>query len=115
MPNKNNKRRRNNNRPNPIPGAPSPHPPLKSRRLARKITTQFHKVTTLASRAQADGDLVLAERLGKEAEEMREGYQEASRLSTRFHSTSRWVLKVLSEMGWSSSSNSGVACGEGGG
>lgn len=47
---------------------------------------------------------------------MREGYQEASRLSTRFHSTSRWVLKVLSEMGWSNNSNSsGVAGDEGGG
>ena len=42
---------------------------------------------------------------------MREGYQEASRLSTRFHSTSRWVLKVLGEFGWSGGGGGGGVSG----
>ena len=53
-------------------------------------------------RAKAKNDRASVEKIQKQIDEMggREEYQRASQLSTKFHSTSRWVLKVLAQKGW---------------
>ena len=83
----------------PVPLAP---PPLKSRKKARKVTSLFHKLTQQMDRAKAKNDVEAIDRLEGEIDEMggREEYQRASQLSTKFHSTSKWVLKVLGNKGW---------------
>ena len=82
-----------------VPLAP---PPLKSRKKARKVTSLFHKLTQQMDRAKAKNDVKAITRLVGEIDEMggREEYQRASQLSTKFHSTSKWVLKVLGNKGW---------------
>jgi len=88
-------KKRRNRRPRPIAARPTQ---MKSRKKARQITTQFHKITSLVSQAEACDDHATVDRLNSQVEAMWEDYQEASRLSTKFHSTSRWVLRVLSEL-----------------
>eukprot|EP00634_Sargassococcus_sp_CCMP2135_P000354 CAMPEP_0198672202 /NCGR_PEP_ID=MMETSP1467-20131203/89932_1 /TAXON_ID=1462469 /ORGANISM="unid. sp., Strain CCMP2135" /LENGTH=219 /DNA_ID=CAMNT_0044409031 /DNA_START=31 /DNA_END=690 /DNA_ORIENTATION=+ len=58
-------------------------PPVSSRRVARRVTSAFH--------AGSGGD----EERRSGDEEARRTYQEASQLSTRLYSTSRWVVRVL--------------------
>jgi 25S rRNA (adenine2142-N1)-methyltransferase len=75
---------------------------MKSRKKARKVTTLFHKYTRERDTAQEQGKAVDVERLDRLIEEMggRTEYQRASQVSTSFHSTSKWVLGVLSRNGW---------------
>ncbi|GMH58642.1 hypothetical protein TrST_g7223 [Triparma strigata] len=71
---------------------------LKSRTLARKITTKFHKLT---SRKEAEKDPKRIRELEEEIEEMggRDAYQKASQLNTSIFSTSKWVWGKLSHTG----------------
>ncbi len=86
-------------RPRPI--AP---PPMKSRKKSRQITSLFHKLTQKMDQAKASDpqDKETIQKIQAQIDDMggREEYQRASQLSTKFHSTSRWVLKVLGQMGW---------------
>jgi len=72
---------------------------MKSRKLARKITTKFHKLNTLLSSTETSQEEL--ERVGKEMEEMggRARYQEASQLSTKHFSTSKWVIGRIQSLG----------------
>lgn len=90
---------KNSKKKRPVPLAP---PALKSRKKARKVTSLFHKLTQQMDRARAKNDEEGILRISGEIYEMggREEYQRASQLSTKFHSTSRWVLKVLGSKGW---------------
>lgn len=80
----------------------APPPMMRSRKKARKVTTLFHKYTRERDTAQELGKTVEVERLDRLIEEMggRTEYQRASQVSTSFHSTSKWVLGVLSRNGW---------------
>lgn len=84
----------------PVPLAPPPE--MKSRKRARKVTSLFHKLTRELAEAELEDDQEKIQILQKQIEEMggREEYQRASQLSTKFHSTSKWVLKVIREKGW---------------
>mmetsp|Transcript_3009 Transcript_3009/g.3504 ORF Transcript_3009/g.3504 Transcript_3009/m.3504 type:complete len:357 (-) Transcript_3009:216-1286(-) len=84
----------------PVPIAPPPE--MKSRKKARQVTSLFHKLTRQMEEAKEKGETKTVESLLKKIDEMggREEYQRASQLSTKFHSTSRWVLKVLGRKGW---------------
>lgn len=75
---------------------------MKSRKRARKITTQFHKLTHEKERAVQQGDTATVEQLDQALHAMggRSEYQRASQLSTSFHSTSKWVLGSLTRRGW---------------
>ena len=55
-------------------------PPISSRRVARRVTSEFHQLTGPDERARAR-------------------YQEASQLSTRLYSTSKWILGELRRLG----------------
>eukprot|EP00557_Chaetoceros_sp_GSL56_P006502 CAMPEP_0176504302 /NCGR_PEP_ID=MMETSP0200_2-20121128/15857_1 /TAXON_ID=947934 /ORGANISM="Chaetoceros sp., Strain GSL56" /LENGTH=324 /DNA_ID=CAMNT_0017903717 /DNA_START=172 /DNA_END=1142 /DNA_ORIENTATION=+ len=83
----------------PIPLAP---PQMKSRKKARKVTSTFHKLTQQLDQARRNNDQEAVDKIEKEIEQMggREEYQRASQLSTKYHSTSKWVLKVLGQKGW---------------
>lgn len=84
----------------PIPLAPPPT--MQSRKKARIVTTLFHKHTRNRDLALQNNDIEAA----RESEDMieamggREEYQRASVCSTKHHSTSKWVLKVLGRMDW---------------
>lgn len=81
----------------PVPLAP---PALKSRKRARKLTTDFHRLTRQIDHARGDNDKVAV--LNHMIDEMggRVEYQRASQVSTSFFSTSKWVLGVLHRNGW---------------
>ena len=87
-----------------MPLAPPPHAvAMKSRKRARQVTTLFHKYTRekdLAERQGADQATIQAIEDKIEAMGGRKTYQEASQLSTSFHSTSKWVLGYLQRNGW---------------
>ena len=72
--------------------APLVPPPIASRRVARRVTSEFHRLAQDAARAPTAAARAAAERV---LEARRGRYQEASALSTALHSTSRWVLRVL--------------------
>ncbi|GAB5030627.1 Hypothetical protein NocV09_00302930 [Nannochloropsis oceanica] len=80
---------------------------VKSRKRARKIVTQFHKVNDAiavleknASLAPAEKEATRKELEGNlEALGGRAAYQSASQLSVSFHNTSKWVLARLQAMG----------------
>jgi len=82
-----------------VPLAP---PALKSRKKARQVTTQFHKLSRRRDAALQQGDQAQVATLDKAIEEMggREKYQRASQVSTSFHSTSKWVIGYLVRNGW---------------
>jgi 25S rRNA (adenine2142-N1)-methyltransferase len=84
--------------------APLVPPPNKtmSRKRARQVTTQFHKLTRQREAAQQANDEQALQSLEQEITVMggREAYQKASQVSTSFHSTSKWVLAHLSRNGW---------------
>ena len=76
---------------------------MKSRKRARQVTTLFHKYTRekdLAVRKGADATILKEWDDKIEAIGGRKTYQEASQLSTSFHSTSKWVLGYLQRKGW---------------
>ena len=76
--------------------APLVPPPIASRRVARRVTSEFHRLAQDAARAPTAAARAAAERV---LEDRRGRYQEASALSTALHSTSRWVLRVLRRRG----------------
>lgn len=84
----------------PVPLAPPPE--MRSRKRARKVTSLFHKLTRELAEAELRDDQERIHIVKKQIDEMggREEYQRASQLSTRFHSTSKWVLKEIREKGW---------------
>ncbi|GMF64806.1 unnamed protein product [Phytophthora lilii] len=81
-------------------------PRMKSRRKARQVTTNFHRLTHELDRLkqQKPADLEqqkqrserIAE-INKQLDELggRQAYQDASILSTSFHKTSKWVFQLL--------------------
>lgn len=83
----------------PVPLAP---PQMKSRKKARKVTSIFHKLTQQLDQARRNNDQEAVDKIEKEIENMggRQEYQRASQLSTKYHSTSKWVLKKLGQQGW---------------
>jgi 25S rRNA (adenine2142-N1)-methyltransferase len=83
----------------PIPLAP---PELRSRKQARRITTQFHRLTRKRDQAASAGDDDRVRELDRAIEEGggRALYQRASQVSTSYFSTSRWVLGYLVRNGW---------------
>ena len=92
------KKKKNKKRPVPL----APPPSMRSRKRARWVTTRFHKLTRERDLAMARGDDRAAQETQQQIEEMggRQEYQRASQLSTSFHSTSKWVLRVLARLGW---------------
>ena len=74
--------------------------PLKSRKLARTITTQFHVLTHARSSLPPSATAALKE-IDDKLEELggRKSYQEASQLNTSVFSTSKWVVGRLGAMG----------------
>jgi len=83
-----------------IPLAPPPE--MNSRKRARIVTTLFHKHTRNRDIALQENDYERAQECEDEIEKIggREEYQRASVCSTKHHSTSKWVLKVLARMRW---------------
>ena len=75
---------------------------LKSRRLARKITTSFHTLMKERSELEQGGasEAQLSE-LDARIESMggRKVYQDASLVSTSFHKVSKWVFSELTRLG----------------
>ncbi|KAF0692957.1 Aste57867_16003 [Aphanomyces stellatus] len=80
-------------------------PPVKSRRRARELTTEFHRVThelqrlKASKKAKDDETPQRIQELEQRLKEMggREAYQDASILSTSLHKTSRWVFQLLTK------------------
>jgi 25S rRNA (adenine2142-N1)-methyltransferase len=85
----------------PIGGAP-----VKSRRLARSITSQYHVIQNERSLVTQDGTLTEKEReqklqsLEKQMEDMggTNRYQQASIISTQHFKTSKWVASTLTKL-----------------
>lgn len=98
--------RKKKNKKRSAPLAPPPHASMmKSRKRARQVTTLFHKYTREKDEALlregGPNKEVVQELEGKiKAIGGREAYQQASQLSTSFHSTSKWVLGYLQRNGW---------------
>lgn len=84
---------------------PIHEPRMKSRRRARKVTTQFHKLTHEIDRLKQNDQVEEEEKKKKivelkdkiEALGGRKAYQDASILSTSFHRTSKWVFQKLTQ------------------
>ncbi|OQR96217.1 hypothetical protein ACHHYP_16580 [Achlya hypogyna] len=76
-------------------------PPVKSRRRAREITTEFHRVTHELNRLQEskEKDATRQAELEQRLKDLggRQVYQDASILSTSFHRTSKWVFSLLTK------------------
>mmetsp|Transcript_8279 Transcript_8279/g.12021 ORF Transcript_8279/g.12021 Transcript_8279/m.12021 type:complete len:333 (-) Transcript_8279:320-1318(-) len=98
------KRNKNKRKVATKPLAPPPHASqMKSRKRARQVTTLFHKYTRekdLAIKKGASKEVIKGWDDKIEAMGGRKIYQEASQLSTSFHSTSKWVLGYLHCNGW---------------
>jgi 25S rRNA (adenine2142-N1)-methyltransferase len=76
---------------------------IKSRKRARQVTTLFHKYTRQRDLAEQMGDTVTVQQCNRKLQEMggRIAYQQASQLSTKYHSISKtWVLGYLARNGW---------------
>ncbi|GMH57751.1 hypothetical protein TL16_g02458, partial [Triparma laevis f. inornata] len=73
---------------------------MKSRTLARKITTKFHQLTS-KKHALKESDSEAISRIEEELIELggRDAYQKASQLNTSIFSTSKWVWGKLSLTG----------------
>jgi 25S rRNA (adenine(2142)-N(1))-methyltransferase, Bmt2 len=112
------------------PLVPPPHRLLPSRKRARKMTTEFHKLlkeqeqqqkqqqpqeqdekarsscssgTNTEEESTATGgrdERNTLQSVQEQIEKCRQDYQRASQVSTMFHSTSKWVLGVLAQNGW---------------
>ena len=78
---------------------------MKSRRAARKITTEYHrKINEIAKLKQNQQDVPKQKRIQElEKELMQSGgidsYQQASIISTSHFKTSRWVIRSLDQLG----------------
>jgi len=85
----------------PIPVTKKP-PSIRSRKKARRITTAFHKLTSARDRAISEGNAELAKSCTRKIESFGgvRAYQQASQLSTSFHSTSKWVIAYLTKNKW---------------
>jgi 25S rRNA (adenine2142-N1)-methyltransferase len=73
-------------------------PSVKSRRLARKITSKFHELNNKL------GDTKNSEEIANIEQEIellggRNRYQEASVVTTSHHKTSKWVVSTLQRLG----------------
>ncbi|KAJ0403842.1 hypothetical protein ATCC90586_000508 [Pythium insidiosum] len=81
-------------------------PKMKSRRKARQITTEFHRLTSELDAVKKDNTINRDEKTRRIAELNaqidaiggRSAYQDASILSTSFHKTSKWVFQLLTKM-----------------
>ncbi len=78
-------------------------PSVKSRRVARKITSKFHELNNKLGdidSTQTD-HVVRVEKIEKEIEALggRNRYQEASVVTTAHHRTSKWVVSTLMKLG----------------
>lgn len=82
-------------------------PRIKSRRKARQVTTNFHRLTHELDRLERQGlkDIEThKQRIAAINEQLsklggRQAYQDASILSTSFHRTSKWVFQLLTRFG----------------
>jgi 25S rRNA (adenine2142-N1)-methyltransferase len=74
---------------------------MRSRKKARQVTTLFHKLTKLRDDAILVQDTTKVQQLDLQIKNMGgfQEYQRASQLNTKLHSTSKWVLKSLSDRG----------------
>ncbi|KUF99034.1 Acid phosphatase [Phytophthora nicotianae] len=77
-------------------------PRMKSRRKARQVTTNFHRLTHELDRLKQHKSLDESQKqriaeINRQLEELggRQAYQDASILSTSFHRTSKWVFQLL--------------------
>eukprot|EP00899_Mesostigma_viride_P010020 jgi/Mesvir1/19019/Mv12787-RA.1 len=83
-------------------------PAMKSRKKARKITSEFHRLEQAiveAARSKTDGDVAAAAEIKRLQAEMdklggRRAYQEASMVSTKHFSTSKWAIGELQSRGF---------------
>mmetsp|Transcript_36090 Transcript_36090/g.46348 ORF Transcript_36090/g.46348 Transcript_36090/m.46348 type:complete len:310 (+) Transcript_36090:65-994(+) len=99
------KRKKSSNKHKKKPLAILP-PPLKSRKRARQITTQFHHLTREIDDIEKSSMAVSEKKakvlaIKKQLDNMggRQAYQSASQLSTSFFNTSKWVIGQLIQMG----------------
>ncbi|RLN87148.1 hypothetical protein BBJ28_00013252 [Nothophytophthora sp. Chile5] len=82
-------------------------PRMKSRRKARQVTTEFHRLTHELDRLKQQKPSTAADAPQQRTEKItelnarldalggRQAYQDASILSTSFHKTSKWVFQLL--------------------
>ena len=92
------RKRRNSNNNKPL--VPPPNKTM-SRKRARVVTTQFHKLERQRAAAEhAAPEQLAAVHAALTAMGGRQEYQRASQVSTAFHSTSKWVLGYLLRNGW---------------
>lgn len=87
-------------------------PPRISRKQARKITTQFHRLVADQQKSLAVNDAdandddngrkteTSSSQSSTALEALRADYQRASQVSTSYFSTSKWVLGYLIQNGW---------------
>jgi 25S rRNA (adenine2142-N1)-methyltransferase len=81
-------------------------PVMKSRRVARKVTTQFHTLNQQKNLIQANSNLSQSEKQRQLAEIDRKieeigginKYQEASVISTKHFSTSKWIVQAIKRL-----------------
>ena len=73
-------------------------PSVKSRRLARKITSKFHELNNKLGRTTAKEEI---QNIENEIDALggRNRYQEASVVTTSHHKTSKWVVSTLQKLG----------------
>jgi|EP00945_MAST-04E_sp_MAST-4E-sp1_P007398 25S rRNA (adenine2142-N1)-methyltransferase len=89
-------------------------PPIKSRRVARLVTSKFHEITheleslSKVKESGKEGKEYNKAKVNKRIAELereltdmggRKRYQDASKVSTTFFRTSKWVCSVLTRMG----------------
>lgn len=75
-------------------------PPLRSLRVARQLTSAFHRVTRLLDSARRQGESTAELETELEALGGREAYQAASVLTTQRHRTSKYVFSRLTAHGF---------------
>jgi hypothetical protein len=81
-------------------------PSLKSRRVARRVTSQYHNIRQQAATIEHRHDLSATEKkieLKKLKDELKEmgginRYQEASVISTQHFQTSKWIIQALKRL-----------------
>lgn len=73
-------------------------PSVKSRRLARKITSRFHELNNKLGDTENSEEITSIE-LEIESLGGRSRYQEASVVTTAHHKTSKWVVSTLQKLG----------------
>ena len=75
-------------------------PPLRSLRVARSVTSAFHRLTRQLDAARKRGEATQEVQQQLDALGGREAYQEASQLTTSRFRTSRWVFSRLTKHGF---------------